>query len=167
MTGNGLYQQIKDIITPLVDDAELTLWGFELGSGPRMVVRIYVEGPDGVTIDQCAKLSRHIGLTLEVEDVMPDAYTLEVSSPGLERPFFNAEQVSGYIGKPAAMVLREPHDDFPGRRKFQGTVKSVTGNSIVLSLPDDEGDLTVNWDDLKKAHLVHIFPDTSKGKKKK
>lgn len=167
MTGNGLYQQIKDIITPLVEDAELTLWGFELGSGQRMVVRIYVEGPDGVTIDQCAKLSRHIGLTLEVEDVLSDAYTLEVSSPGLERPFFSAEQIANYVGKPIAIVLRDPHDDFPGRRKFQGNVKSVTDNTIVLSLPDDEGDLTVDWNDLKKAHLVHIFPDTSKGKKKK
>jgi ribosome maturation factor RimP len=167
MTGNGLYQQIKDIITPLVDDAELTLWGFELGSGPKMVVRIYVEGPEGVTIAQCAKLSRHIGLTLEVEDVLSDAYTLEVSSPGLERPFFTAEQVSHYIGKPVLVVLRDPHEDVPGRRKFQGEVKSVTDNIIVLTLPNDEGDLTIDWEDLKKAHLVHIFPDTSKGKKKK
>ena len=165
MTGNGLYQQIKDIIMPLVDDAELTLWGLELGSGQRMVVRIYVEGPDGVTIDQCAKLSRHIGLTLEVEDILSDAYTLEVSSPGLERPFFTAEQVSQYVGKPVAVVLRDPIEEFPGRRKFQGEVKSVTGDTLVLAL--EEGDLTVDWNDLKKAHLVHIFPDTSKGKKKK
>lgn len=165
MTGNGLYQQIKDIIIPLVEDAELDLWGFELASGNRMVVRIYVEGPEGVTIDQCAKLSRHIGLTLEVEDVVSDAYTLEVSSPGLERPFFNAEQVSNYIGKPVAVVLRDPIEEFPGRRKFQGEVKSVTGDIIVLAL--EEGDLTIDWNDLKKAHLVHIFPDTSKGKKKK
>ena len=165
MTGNGLYQQIKDIIIPLVDDAGLTLWGFELGSGQRMVVRIYVEGEDGVTIDQCAKLSRHIGLALEVEDVLSDAYTLEVSSPGLERPFFNAEQVANYIGKPVSVVLRDPIEEFPGRRKFQGEVKSVTDDTIVLAL--EEGDLTIDWNDLKKAHLVHIFPDTSKGKKKK
>jgi len=145
----------------------LTLWGLELGAGPRLVVRIYVEGPEGVNIDQCADISRHTGLALEVEDIISGAYILEVSSPGLERPFFSAAQMAAYVGSPVVVVLREPHGEFSGRRKFPGTLQGVNGEDVTLSLPEEEGVLTVHWNDIKKAHLVHVFPDTSNGKKKR
>ena len=162
---NGLHEEIRSIIAPLLDSMSLTLWGMELQTGgPRSVLRIYVEGPDGVTIDECAKLSRHTGLALDVEDIMPEAYTLEVSSPGLERPFFTPGQMEAYVGKPVEAVLKEPHTEFIGRRKFGGSLTAVNGEEITLAVQTDTGceDITIHWDDVKKAKLVHIFPDTSK-----
>ncbi|MFV0347234.1 MAG: ribosome maturation factor RimP [Halodesulfovibrio sp.] len=167
MSGSTKYSRILAIVEPIVESMDLSLWGLELGAGPKLVVRIYVEGSEGVNIDQCADISRHVGLTLEVEDVLSGAYILEVSSPGLERPFFAPAQMAAYVGSPVVVMLREPHGDFSGRRKFPGTLQGVDGENITLSLPEEEGVLTVHWNDIKKAHLVHVFPDTSKGKKKR
>ncbi|GFM32392.1 ribosome maturation factor [Desulfovibrio subterraneus] len=167
MSGSTRHSRILAIVEPIVESMNLTLWGLELGAGPRLVVRIYVEGPEGVNIDQCADISRHTGLALEVEDIISGAYILEVSSPGLERPFFSAAQMAAYVGSPVVVVLREPHGEFSGRRKFPGTLQGVNGEDVTLSLPEEEGVLTVHWNDIKKAHLVHVFPDTSNGKKKR
>lgn len=167
MSGSDKLSRIKAIVEPIIDSMDVALWGIELGAGPRLVVRIYVEGPEGVNIDQCAEISRHAGLALEVEEVLPGAYILEVSSPGLERPFFSPAQMVPYIGKPVVIVLREPGTEFSGRRKFQGDLQGVDEETITLTLPDDEGVLTVHWNDIKKTHLVHVFPDTGKGKKKR
>jgi len=124
--------------------------------------------PEGVTIDQCARLSRQLGLALEVEDVIRDAYVLEVSSPGLERPFFEAAQMAPYAGRTIELTLALPHPEWPGRRKFRGDIVRVEGDTLTF-LPDTApspdaapAPLSVAWDDVKKAHLVHIFPDTTR-----
>lgn len=124
--------------------------------------------PEGVTIDQCARLSRQLGLALEVEDVIRDAYVLEVSSPGLERPFFEAAQMAPYAGRTIELTLALPHPEWPGRRKFRGDIVRVEGDTLTF-LPDAApspdaapAPLSVAWDDVKKAHLVHIFPDTTR-----
>lgn len=124
--------------------------------------------PEGVTIDQCARLSRQLGLALDVEDVIRDAYVLEVSSPGLERPFFEAAQMVPYAGRSIELTLAVPYPEWPGRRKFRGDIVRVEGDTLTF-LPDtaprpdeDPTPLTVAWDDVKKAHLVHIFPDTTR-----
>lgn len=124
--------------------------------------------PEGVTIDQCARLSRQLGLALEVEDVIRDAYVLEVSSPGLERPFFEAAQMAPYAGRTIELTLALPHPEWPGRRKFRGDIVRVEGDTLTF-LPDAApspdaapAPLSVAWEDVKKAHLVHIFPDTTR-----
>lgn len=124
--------------------------------------------PASVTIDQCARLSRQLGLALEVEDVIRDAYVLEVSSPGLERPFFEAAQMAPYARRTIELTLALPHPEWPGRRKFRGDIVRVEGDTLTF-LPDAApspdaapAPLSVAWEDVKKAHLVHIFPDTTR-----
>lgn len=124
--------------------------------------------PASVTIDQCARLSRQLGLALEVEDVIRDAYVLEVSSPGLERPFFEAAQMAPYAGRTIELTLALPHPEWPGRRKFRGDIVRVEGDTLTF-LPDAApspdvapAPLSVAWEDVKKAQLVHIFPDTTR-----
>ena len=90
-----------------------------------------------------------------------------MSSPGLERPFFRAEQLRGYVGHTADVLLWDPHPDFPGRRKFCGQLTTVEGDAFTLCLsaagePADGTPVRILWDDVRRAHLVHIFPDTSK-----
>lgn len=116
----------------------------------------------GVSVDDCAEISRLIGLSLEVEDIFADSWILEVSSPGLERNFYEISQLCPYLGHPLDVTLNNSHPDFADRKKFHGTLKAVTANTFTLVLDNPEGqECVINWDSVKKAHLVHIFPETT------
>lgn len=116
----------------------------------------------GVSVDDCAEISRLIGLSLEVEDIFADAWILEVSSPGLERNFYETGQLRPYLGHPIDVTLELPHKDFADRKKFRGTLKEVNANSFTLILDNPEGQqCEITWDSVKKAHLIHIFPETT------
>ena len=116
-----------------------------------------------------------------MEDIIPSAYTLEVSSPGFSRPFFNPEQLAAHVGGMLDVTLHEPLPEFPRRKKFSGRLMEVSGAVFAL-LPDDAPGpdasgsdvpcpdaplVRINWDNVRKAHLVHIFPEKSKGAPKK
>nr|B8DN15.1 RecName: Full=Ribosome maturation factor RimP [Nitratidesulfovibrio vulgaris str. 'Miyazaki F'] len=196
MSTYPLRDAVAAIATPLADALGIALWGIEIIDGGRMVLRVYVDAkpgmpvpadtaeatesatpegvalegstPEGVTIDQCARLSRQLGLALDVEDVVRDAYVLEVSSPGLERPFFEIAQVVPYVGRTIELTLAVPHPEWPGRRKFRADIVRVEGDTLTF-LPDtaprpdeDPAPISVAWDDVKKAHLIHVFPDTTR-----
>ena len=162
---------VSALALPLIEAAGLDLWGAELLGEGRPILRIYVEGPDGVNIDACARLSRQIGLALDVEDVMPSAYILEVSSPGLTRPFFEPGQMQAYLGRLVEVTLNEPLPEFPRRKKFYGELLAVDGDVITLHLADapesDAQTAALDWNNVRKAHLVHVFPQPGKGPKKK
>jgi len=144
---------LSDIIRPEVENLGYQFWGLSSpASGKKRVVRIYIDGPEGVHIDQCAHVSRQIGLMLEVEDVIPGAFTLEVSSPGLERPFFSPDQMVNYIGREIKVTLFEAHGD---RRKFKGTLTGVKDDTITMNVDDEILDFT--WISIKKAKLIHKF----------
>lgn len=116
----------------------------------------------GVSVDDCAEISRLIGLSLEVEDIFADAWILEVSSPGLERTFYEIDQLRPYLGHPLEVTLEHSHPDFADRKKFHGTLKEVNAANFILILDNPEGEeCAINWDTVKKAHLVHIFPETT------
>lgn len=159
MLDETIYQRLHDLVAPMAEAMGLTLWGIEYAGGQgRPALRIYLDSEDGVTIDQCARLSRDMSVVLDVEDIVPGAYNLEVSSPGLERPFFSTEQMAPYVGRKVQVHLHEPRDY---RRKFSGTLKSVEGDAIAVE--EDDGVATIDWNDVKRAHLRYEFP--SKGKK--
>ncbi|XUD94136.1 Ribosome maturation factor RimP [Oleidesulfovibrio alaskensis] len=171
MTVTTIHEQLLEIITPVIRSFDLELWGMDFIQGGKAVLRIYIDGPDGVTIDQCATVSRHIGLALEVEDIIAGAYNLEVSSPGLERPLFSAAQLAAYKGHKAELVLRAPCAQFPGRKKFTGVVGNVEGENFTLQIDPLKGgdnlqeELSAHWDDVKKARLIYDF-DSEKGQKR-
>ena len=174
MNETTLARTITEITRPLAASLNLDVWGVEALQGKRALIRIYVEGENGVDIDLCAELSRLLSLTLDVEDIIPDAYLLEVSSPGLERTFFTPEQLAGQIGKVVEVTLHEPVQAYPGRKKLLGSLTEAgeNGFSVVpLDAPkDDPRAATFAWDAVKKAKLVHFLPEqpnTVKGRKPK
>ena len=119
----------------------------------------------GVSVDDCAEISRLIGLSLEVEDIFADAWILEVSSPGLDRNFYEISQLRPYLGHPLDVTLENAHKDFADRKKFRGTLKEAAADTFTLILDNPEGqECTIDWDTVKKAHLVHIFPETTLSK---
>ena len=179
-----LAEVVTRLAEPLAASLKLILWGVEVLSGGSMV-RIFVESTEdgqGADIDQCAHLSRLLGLALDVEDCIPGAYTLEVSSPGLERRFFTAAQLAGAVGKQVEIVLFSPLPAFPLRRKFigelraaptsegpavdvQGAVQGAAQALFVLAaddvlLSDEESPLVqFSFAQLRKARQIHFVPE--------
>lgn len=114
----------------------------------------------GITIDQCAELSRLLGLSLEVEDCVASAYVLEVSSPGLERLFFKAEQLKRALGVKVEATLFKPLTKFPGRRKFIGIVNGVVGDLCTLTVAEPENvQVSFPWNMVKKIKQIYVAPE--------
>jgi len=117
--------------------------------GHGWVLRLFIDRPEGVALDDCSRVSREIGDFLDVEDLIAHAYHLEVSSPGLERVLRNVEDVRRHVGKKAKIKLRE---DVAGQRVLIGNIREVEGEMIGLVLEDGTG-CQVAWDQIRKARL--------------
>ena len=159
---------ITGLAEPLAASLGLSIWGLELAFGGKSLLRLYVEGENGVDIDKCAELSRLLSLSLDVEDTIPDAYVLEVSSPGLERTFFTPEQLAAYVGSTVEVSLLSPASSHPGRKNFLGTLTgAANGEFSLMPLDAKEGTEPVIfcWADVKKAKRIHFLPETDKAKK--
>lgn len=167
-----IIRTLTNICTPVAASLGLDVWGVELLGLGRPVARVFVDSPTGATIEECTSVSRLTALALDVElgdKAFPEAWVLEVSTPGLERTFFTLEQMWAYIGREISVTLLDPHPDFPDRKKFQGVLLAVEDESFRLALtnaPDPTANTcTIDWNGVRKAHLIHIFPDTSKPEK--
>lgn len=151
MQTSTLEKTLRQLIEPLAHSHGLSLWGLEAPSSPRGgVLRVYVDSDQGVSIDQCASLSRTLSVVLDVEDPIPGSYVLEVSSPGLERPFFSLEQIEPFRGDLIALELIEPLE---GRRKWRGRVADVAEESVVLEVGDQQHRFP--WENIKRAHRIY------------
>ena len=139
-----------ELIEPTVTALGLELWGIEhLQQGKYSLLRIYIEREAGVAIEDCEQVSKQVSALLDVEDPIAGEYTLEVSSPGLERPLFSARQFSQYIGSEVKLRLHSP---IQGRLKFKGKIVVVEGDSIRLQA--DGVDYDLSFSDVDKANVV-------------
>jgi ribosome maturation factor RimP len=129
-------QQMHELLEPTVEALGFELWGLEyLSQGRHSLVRVYIDGENGITVDDCAAVSEQIGSVMDVEDPIQGDYTLEVSSPGMDRLLFKLEQYAGYVGEIVELRLRSA---FEGRRKFRGLLKSIEGEDVVVQVDDHE-----------------------------
>jgi ribosome maturation factor RimP len=127
---------LVDLVAPVAKALGFELWGVEyLSHTKQAVVRIYIDHPDGINVDDCAKVSRQVSSVFDVEDPIMGEYTLEVSSPGMDRPLFRLEQYPLYIGEQVKIKLRSPFD---GRRNFAGRLSAVEGDEVVVAVEDNE-----------------------------
>ena len=133
--------EIAALLSPTVESLGLELLGIEYLPAPGgSVVRLYIDmtaGDDSrhVGIEDCEAVSREVSAQLDVEDPITGNYTLEVSSPGLDRPLFGAAQFARFVGESAKVVLKLPQD---GRRRLQGKIARVEGSTIVFALDTGE-----------------------------
>lgn len=147
-----LVDTLRHMALPHVQALGLSIWGLEvLGGAGRKIVRLFVDGPEGVDVEALARISRQLSVVLDVEDPIQTPFTLEVSSPGLERRFFEPGQMAGYTGRSVELTLHAARD---GRRVYAGPLVSVEGEDITLSL--GEAAAVFAWPDLKKARLIHF-----------
>ena len=110
-------EQLHALLAPVVEALGYQCWGVEfLSQGRHSLLRVYIDHSNGILVDDCEKVSRQLSGVLDVEDPISSDYTLEVSSPGLDRPLFTLEQYAANVGEQIKIKLRSP---FEGRRNFQ------------------------------------------------
>ena len=142
--------QLNKMFAPVVEGLGYEFVGLEYRSGSSpALLRIYIDHDNGIGVDDCAKASRQISAVLDVEDPIKGEYTLEVSSPGLDRPLFVAAHYQKFIGEMIKCKLRMP---FNGRRNFTGRLLEANEKSITLSIDNESIELFI--DDIEKANLV-------------
>lgn len=148
-------EQLHALIAPVVEALECELWGLEyLTQGRYSTLRIYIDRPgeEGVNLEDCERVSRQVSSLMDVEDPITNRYTLEVSSPGMDRPLFTPEQYARYIGEVISLKTRAT---VAGRRKFKGQLQAVEGDSVVLIVDGAEHTLSIG--SIEKANLVPRF----------
>lgn len=132
----GKEQQLQELLEPTVEALGYELWGVEyLSQGRHTVLRLYIEREQGITVDDCAAVSEQASSVLDVEDPITGEYTLEVSSPGMDRLLFRLEQYPAYVGEVLEVRLRTA---FEGRRKYKGVLKGIEGDEVVVQVDDHE-----------------------------
>lgn len=154
--------EISKLLAPTVASLGVELMGAEyLPSPGGAVLRLYIDVPaddvsvdvDGepraVTIEECEAVSREVSAQLDVEDPISGNYTLEVSSPGIDRPLFTLAHYQRFVGESAKVTLRLPQD---ARRRLQGRIERVEGGTVVFGL--DGNEFPVSFDNIDKARLV-------------
>lgn len=143
--------KLEALIAPLVTDLGLEFVGLEFGTQPGgSVLRVYIDAVDRpVTVDDCERASREISALLDVEDPISGHYTLEVSSPGLERPLFTPEHFRRFTGQVAKITLALPVD---GRRRYQGTILSA--QEAAVSVDQDGTPVSLAYANIERARLV-------------
>ncbi len=146
-------ETLASLIEPLALAMGLELWGVEYFARSRTsVLRVYIDREDGIGIEDCEQFSRQLGSVLDVEDPIHGEYTLEVSSPGLDRPLYSLAQYGKYVGEIIDLKLRFPYEE---RRKFKGQLKAVEAGDIVIVVDDHE--YLFPFESIEKARVIPRF----------
>jgi ribosome maturation factor RimP len=162
MAGDSIIQRATALIVPVLESRNMELVDLEYKrEGRGSVLRLFIDKEGGVTLDDCADISREVDVLLEVEDLIPGAYNLEVSSPGLDRPLKKAEDFERFSGRLAKIKMREKLDpDQRGylRKTFVGTLLGLQGEAVLLAQNDKKGGtVELPLREIEKANLELEF----------
>jgi ribosome maturation factor RimP len=146
-------EEIGALIEPTVRGTGCELWGVQLIQGKQTILRIYIESETGAGIEECEQVSREVSQLLDVEDPIRSDYTLEVSTPGLDRPLFKRDQFIRCRGEQVSLRLHVPYQ---GQRNFKGLLCGIEGDEIVLGVEDGK-ELLFPIEGIEKANVVPQF----------
>lgn len=145
--------RLRALLEPTVEGLGYELVDAEYsGSGRRALLRIYIDRPGGVGLDDCATVSHQVSALLDVEDPIPGQYTLEVSSPGLDRPLIRAQDYERFAGETVKLKLHTAH---AGRKKFTGRLLGLYEGKVRLEVDGEQIDLP--FEGIERARLVPSF----------
>jgi ribosome maturation factor RimP len=151
---SGVAAEIAALVEPTLNEMGFRLVRVVISGRNGTTVQIMAERPDGtMTIDDCADASRQLSPLLDAHDPISGHYTLEISSPGIDRPLVRTSDFVAWAGHEAKVEIREPVD---GRRRFRGVLKGLAGTQVHLEVPDDQGgpEVTLPVDAIVEARLV-------------
>ena len=194
----NLEETVTRLVTPLVRAQGLDLWGVEVLPGGRTKVRVFVDAPraaqapgageagdpesafgepGSATIDQCEEISRQLGLAMDVEDCVPEAWVLEVSSPGLDRRFFTLGQMAPYVGDLVEARLASPvtpagADGAAPRLRWRGRLMAVGAEGFTLEpcalsadgevRPEGGEPVRLPWAEVRRVSRIPVFQKPAK-----
>lgn len=152
---SDLQEQIQRLLEPILGSLGLALWNLEFRKeGPQWLLRVYIDRePGGVSLDDCAAVSRDLGTVLDVEELVPHAYTLEVSSPGLDRSLTKPEHYRKSLGKQVRIKTFQAIND---QKVFRGSLSGIEGSVAVLEMESGEV-LRIPLDNISKASLEVVL----------
>ena len=154
-----LRERLTALLEPVVADLgyELLLLEYNAHKGSA-TLRLFIDAPEGIDVDDCARVSREVAATLDVEDPIKQSYQLEVSSPGMDRPLVKPEHFRRFLGEEAKIELLAPLAG-SNRRRFRGTLLEAGERDVTLQMP--EGPVTLPLADIERARLVPDFDKKS------
>ncbi|MCK4501929.1 MAG: ribosome maturation factor RimP [Desulfuromonadales bacterium] len=156
-----LIERIEALVTPILTDLGCELVDIEYQQEQRgWVLRFLLDKEGGINLDACAAASREIGSLLDVEDVIPTAFNLEVSSPGLERPLKKAGDFERFSGQPAKIKTVssiDPDESGKNRKTFIGTLSGFDNGDVLLQLKKDGDTIRIALHLIDKANLIFEF----------
>lgn len=145
-----LRDTLAALVRPVVEGLGYELWDLEYSPGRgNGFVRLYIDVAEGITLDDCERVSRAVSDVLDAEDLVPGQYALEVSSPGLDRPLRTAAQFARFLGEQVFVEMREPIE---GRRRYQGPLVAAGPETIEVEVDGQRHALPVAG--IRKAHLA-------------
>ncbi|MGV8959260.1 MAG: ribosome maturation factor RimP [Stenotrophomonas sp.] len=150
--------EIANLLSPTAQALGLDLLGVEYLTAPGgATLRLYIDVPLDeqperiINVDDCERVSREVSAQLDVEDPITGNYTLEVSSPGVDRPLFTLEQFQRHLGESAKVVLKLPQD---GRRRLQGEIAAIDGEQETVTFIVDGKPFITAFDNIDKARII-------------
>jgi ribosome maturation factor RimP len=154
----NLTQKLYEMLLPAVEALSFELWGIEyIAQGKHSILRVYIEHENGITVDDCEAVSKQVSAVLDVEDPISAHYSLEVSSPGMDRILFYPHQYHGFIGEEIAARLRLAVNN---QRKFTGKLIAVSEKGIEIEVKGTK--LEIDWNNIDKTQVVPSFVKTGR-----
>lgn len=153
--GNSMRKvdsELHERLSVLVTSMGYELVGGELlPMGRQKMLRLYIDSPTGVSIDDCSKVSHQISALLDVEDPFESRYVLEVSSPGIDRPLFELKHFERFVGSEVKMRLYAP---IAKRKQYKGIVTRVVGEDIHLSVDGLNQEVVIPFSAIERANVI-------------
>jgi len=143
---------IEELLFPGAEALGYEIVAVELSGGDTSIVRVYIDTPNGVTVDDCAKASRQFSAILDVEDPISNKYTLEVSSPGIDRPLAKPLHFKAVVGQDVKIKMAILID---GRRRFSGELIEASDDYAVVEVDGEQSELP--YSDMDRARLVPVY----------
>lgn len=167
----GIEQRIAELIEPSLKDLGFDLVRVQHNKDTLQIMAEPADGAVEMTVEHCAEISRTVSALLDVADPIKDQYTLEVSSPGIDRPLTRLSDYERFAGEPARVDLIAPFAGEPchGQKRFSGVLSGANGDSIRLEL-EDEGIVELPFAGISRARLdisANLTPSNPTGQKKK
>jgi len=153
LSEENIISNIKELLEPILIEKNLELFDIEFkGLGRKGILRVYIDKVEGVTIDDCARISRELGALLDVHEVIPGSYNLEISSPGLTRPLRKPSDYLRFRGKKVKIKTVE---DIGNKKVFKGKLLDFIDDTV--SLETDGMNYLIPYSKIEKANLELDF----------
>jgi ribosome maturation factor RimP len=148
-----LEDKLEQLFKPTIEAMGFELWGLEyIPAGKHSTLRVFVEKPDGINVDDCAQVSYQLSSLMDVEDPISAAYNLEVSSPGMDRQLFKPEHFKAYQGE---IVQVRSAMDIMGRKRFKGPMVGVSDEQIDIEVDGEIYEIPLDL--IERANVVPVF----------